>query len=168
MAHPIFKHNDYSNHEKKAKKVINYRPGWTPAEIDLGPIDELLTEASQNSMKQTAPHLIYQTMIKAGGFLDWLGELKAKVERYKEEKEGEYKNKFARKGIELGKNVADGERKARDDDEVLEKRNQRSAARAYLELLENKYDSVEKIYYAYKARYERIERDKSRASDGEY
>lgn len=168
MTHPIFDYNDYSDDAQKAKDVINLPPGWTPEEIELAPVNNLIRQARNTSLSDTAPIKIYQTMIKAGVILDYIGEKKAMTEEYLDEREGYYKWKFAKESIQQDDdNVSNGERLARTQDDVLEARNEKSAAKGYQELLENKYETVEKIYYAYKARYERLDKDFSRTGDGE-
>jgi len=168
VAHPIFDNNDYSEDKQLAQEIIDLPEGWTPAQIDLSPVNNLLRRSRTNSIANASPVGIYQTMIMANVVLDYIGEQKAMVEKYLDLIEGTYKWEFAKESLQQNKkSVAAGDRAARVEDHVLEARNEKSSAKGYAELLDKKYRSVEKVYYGFKARYEKIEREAKKAGDGE-
>jgi len=146
----------------KAGNVMNITD-WLPKEIDLTPINEFTKKIPDSG--DVSPYEAYQLSVESARLLDYLSEIRARVELFYLRARSEYRQNFELKSIHYNqKSVSDGERKAQADTDIANLRKQRDYAQAYKVLIEEKMDSLERIHYTLRARHKEAEREEVRAS----
>lgn len=146
----------------KAGHVLNNKD-WSPKQIDLSEVEDFLQKIPNDG--EIGYYEAYQLAVESARLLDYMANLKGKVELFYLRARSEYRQLFELKSIEHNpKSVADGERKSHADSEVCELRQQRDYAEAYKVLMEEKYEVLVKIHYLMKQRHKEAQGEESRSS----
>lgn len=136
---------------------------WTPREISLEAYEKFNSKIPADG--DISPGFAFQLAVEANGLINYYTSIKAKTELFYLTARSEYRRTYETASIrENDKSVADGQRRASAQKEVIQAREKRDFAETYKIYVEDLIDNLKRIFYLMKQRHSEGEKEQERSN----
>lgn len=138
--------------------------GWSPKYINLKPYKDFMAEVYQNKPGEEDAYTASRYAKKAIRLMDYYKRDRNRTFLFYLRARSEYRKLFETTSTQKNSDtVADGERKAHQDEAVVEARRKRDFAKIYKAYMDDLMEVLSKLHYQFRNEHEEAEKEWGRA-----